>query len=411
MIKQWHSIKSLAGALVVLLVTQTLQADTWPQWRGPTRDGHDTNRSWPDTLGDRLTPTWQVELDDGYAGPIVSEETVFTVETLDKKYEVVRAFSRKDGTQRWKHQWEGNMSVPFFARSNGSWVRSTPAFDGEFLYVGGMRDVLVCLQASDGKELWRVDFAERYEAPLPGFGMVCSPLIDGDALYVQAGASLIKLNKKNGEEIWRSMKDGGGMWGSIFSSPSIYSVNGRPQLLVQTRKNLAGVNPQDGSVVWEQEIEAFRGMNILTPMLHDGGILTSPYGGKTQMFAISKEHGVSEKWNNKLQGYMSSPVIVDGHAYLHLRNQRLVCINLADGEIKWTSPRGFGKYMSLITNGKKLLALDERGSLYLFRATPESFEQLDTYQVSDQQAWAHLAVADDEIFVRTQKGLHVFTWR
>ena len=65
-------------------------------------------------------------------------------ETLFKeKDEVVTAFDRQTGEQVWQVRWPGAMKVPFFAASNGSWIRATPAFDGERLYVAGMRDVLI----------------------------------------------------------------------------------------------------------------------------------------------------------------------------------------------------------------------------------------------------------------------------
>lgn len=57
------------------------------------------------------------------------------------------------------------MTVAFFAASNGSWVGSTHAFDGEILFVAGMRDVLVSLNATTGKEQWRVDFVRECKAP------------------------------------------------------------------------------------------------------------------------------------------------------------------------------------------------------------------------------------------------------
>lgn len=36
-------------------------------------------------------------------------------------------------------------------------------------FVGGMRDVLVCLDAKTSKERWRVDFVEEFKAPLPDY--------------------------------------------------------------------------------------------------------------------------------------------------------------------------------------------------------------------------------------------------
>ncbi len=132
---------------------------------------------------------WRAELGPSYSGPIVSGDRVFTTETKDKKLEVVTAFDRITGRQIWRVQWEGAMTVPFFAKSNGDWIRSTPALDGDRLYVAGMRDVLVCLDAGNGNEVWRKDLAKELGTPLPDFGFVCSPLVDGEAVYVQAGGA------------------------------------------------------------------------------------------------------------------------------------------------------------------------------------------------------------------------------
>ena len=63
-----------------------------------------------------------------------------------------------------------------------------------------------------------------------------------------------------------------------------------------------------------------------------------------------------------------------------------------------------------MANGDQLLALDERGELLLVRATPKRFELIDRRQVADD-AWAHLAVAGDELFVRDLQALKVFHWK
>ncbi len=386
---------------------------TWPQWRGPTRDGMVGGPSWPSSLkGDALKPLWRLELGDGYSSPIVSADKVFVTETIDKKTEQVRALERKTGKELWRVSWPGAMSVPFFARRNGSWIRSTPAYDGDNLYVAGMRDVLVCLDANSGKERWRVDFTQRYKTPLPDFGFVCSPLVVGDALYVQAGASFLKLNKKTGETIWRSLNDGGGMMGSAFSSPVLVTLKKKEQLLVQTRQKLTGVDPDDGKVLWSQAIPAFRGMNILTPTLYNDQVFTSAYGDKTYLFDVSlteKEPTVKPVWSAKIEGYMSTPVIIGKHAYLHLRNKRFTCINLETGQECWKT-RPYGEYWSLVAQKDRILALDQQGILYLIKANPEKFELLDERKISDAETWAHLAICGEELFIRELKAIAAYRW-
>lgn len=401
-------------ALLATGLAQGQEASVWNQWRGPTRDGLVPGSGWPASLSEEsLTRLWRVKLDASYSGPIVSSSAVFVTGTADGKTEVVSALDRKSGAELWRVEWPGALSVPFFAASNGSWIRSTPAFDGESLFVAGMRDVLVSLNAGTGKEQWRVDFVKEFGSPLPAFGFVCSPLLDGDSLYVQAGASLVSLDRKTGRVLWRVLKDDGGMMGSAFASSVMATLAGKRQLVVQTREKLAGVEPDSGDILWEQKVPSFRGMNILTPVVYGDGIFTSTYQNKSWLFNISKSEGtftVAEKWNNNAQGYMSTPVVIDGHAYLHLQNQRFTCIDLATGTRTWTS-KPFGKYSSLVAQKNLILALDQRGELLLIRANPEKFELLGERRVSEQDTWAHLAVCDEEVFVRELNALSVFRWK
>ncbi len=387
---------------------------TWNQWRGPTRDGQVGGPAWPARLSDgSLKLLWRVPLGPSYSGPIVSRDLVFTTATRNRESEVVHALYRKTGKERWRASWKGAMTVPFFAASNGSWIRATPAYDGKALYVAGMRDVLVCLDTGSGKERWRIDFVKEFKSPLPAFGLVSSPLVDGDAVYVQAGASVVKLRKTSGAVLWRVLRDEGGVMGSAFSSPVLADLAGRRQLLVQTREKLAGIEPTSGEVLWTQKVPSFRGMNILTPVVVGDGIFTSSYQNESWLFKVSRQkdrYAVAQGWSNKARGYMSTPVVIDGHAYLHLQNQRFTCIDLQTGKSTWTS-RAFGKYCSLVAQGDRILALDQRGKLLLLRANPRAFDLLDEMKVSDEETWAHLAVVGDEVYVRQLNALAAYRWK
>lgn len=388
----------------------------WPQWRGPQRDGFVTGESWPAELSDdHLRQVWRVELQPGYSGPIVAADRVFVTETRNRKSEYVQALRRENGDLLWDAHWEGSLSVPFFAKSNGDWIRATPAYDGESLYVAGIRDVLVCLNADSGAERWRIDFVEKYRSSPPAFGFVSSPLVSGECVYVQAGGGFAKVDKRTGEVVWRCLEDGGGMNGSAFSSPVLTRFHGQDVLLVQTRTKLAGVDPESGKVLWSTSVDAFRGMNILTPIQHENRLFTSSYGGGSFLFdleqaSVEADPAVKQVWKNKREGYMSTPVVIDGHAYLHLRNQRFTCLELSTGAEKWTT-KPYGKYWSLVAQKDKILALDEQGDLLLIRATPSKFDLLDSRHISEEPTWAHLAVAGNEVFVRDLKGLTAYRWR
>lgn len=395
-------------------VSSAADRSEWTQWRGPERLCTIPATVWPDKLDEQsLVELYRVPLQPSYSGPIVTSDRVFVTETVNKEKEVVRALDRDTGKELWQTEWPGAMTVPFFAASNGSWIRATPIFDGEKLYVVGMLDDLVALDGASGKEAWRIDFKKEFDTSGQSFGSVCSPLIDKGFIFIQTSGGLAKVDCKSGAIAWRSLKEEGGMMGGAFSSPMLATVAGTRQLIIQTRSKLSGVDPESGTELWSVAIPSFRDMNILTPTVIGDRIFTSSYGGGAMMYEIAKTDTgfeAKELWKNSTEAYMSSPVVVDGRIYLHLRNQRFSCIDPATGESLWrTTP--FGKYWSLAANGSKLLALDETGDLILIKADPTEFSKIDSRHVSDTSTWAHLAVADDQVFVRALDSLIVYRWK
>lgn len=401
----------------LLLVLPLPGAPDWTQWRGPTRDGqiHDGAKPWPSRLSaDQLEKLWSVDLAEGYASPLVVGARVFTVETQDKKMEIVRAFDRETGKQLWETGWPGSMKVPFYAAKNGSWVRSTPASDGKTLFVGGMLDVLVALDVETGDERWRVDFPQSEDTPKPSFGFVCSPLLDDEHVFVQVGTALRKIRKSDGQTLWKVLEDERAMFGSAFSSPTRAKLAGRDQILVQTRMMLGGVDPQSGDVLWSTPVKAFRGMNILTPTPIGDHIFTASYGGGTFWFEVAKNDkgiGVTPLWNDELEGNMSSPVVIDGKVYLHGRDKRFHCIDPQTEKVLWSTKKKFGDYWSLVANGNRILALDDRGDLFLIEADPTGFKLVDEVEISQRPTWAHLTICGDELYIRDLKGISVYRWK
>jgi outer membrane protein assembly factor BamB len=391
---------------------------TWPQWRGPDRNGIVASKeAWPRTLqGDALQLIWKTpELGPSYSGPLVLADRVITTETANGKREVVSAWDRKTGKRLWTSAWDGSLTVPFFAARNGSWIRATPVADATTVYVAGMRDVLVALDVQTGKERWRLDFMAELKSPLPDFGFVCSPLVDDMGVYVQAGGAFQKVDKKTGKILWTTLKDGGAMMGSAFSSPVFATLAGRDQVVVQTRTDLAGVDRANGAVLWKKPVPSFRGMNILTPVtVGDDGVFTSTYGGTTQLFRVKSAGGHYETengWTFKYEGNMTTPVIINDHAYWLGKDRRAICMNLTTGKEAWRSEKTFGEYWNLVACGETILALDNRGILFLINANPNELDILDQRTVADSETWAHLAVCGDEIVIRDLKHITAWKWR
>ena len=104
----WLFLFSVSFAPTLVAV----EAPSWPQWRGPSRDGQIAGPAWPRRLGEgEIKSLWRTPLAPGYSGPIVSDQAVFVTETADKKTEVVRALDRRTGAELWRHSWAGAITV------------------------------------------------------------------------------------------------------------------------------------------------------------------------------------------------------------------------------------------------------------------------------------------------------------
>ncbi len=106
---------------------------------------------------------------------------------------------------------------------------------------------------------------------------------------------------------------------------------------------------------------------------------------------------------------MSSPVLIGDSIYLHMKNQRVSALAVEDGSIRWTSSP-FGKYWSMVTNGKQILALDNSGDLLLIEADDNELKVVDKMKVAND-SWAHLAVHGDKLIVRDLAAIKVFQWK
>ena len=168
---RFREIVLLAG---VVVVTQAVFADDWPEWRGAGRAGVWKETGIVETFpAGGLKVRWRTPIHSGYAGPSVSRGRVFLTDsrrtTGNKAIERAIAIDEQTGAVLWTHEWTTDYTGLQLIYAIGP--RATPTVDGDRVYVLGAMGHLVALDFSSGRVVWQKDFVRDFDASVPSWGM------------------------------------------------------------------------------------------------------------------------------------------------------------------------------------------------------------------------------------------------
>src|SRR6185369_10457898 len=153
---------TMANWALALALTD-VRAQDWPQWRGPARDGKSAAFNAPKTWPKELTKGWKVMVGEGVATPALVGDKLYVFARTEGS-ETTRCLDAATGKELWQDKYDSaGASGP---ASGFSGPRSSPtAADGKVVTLG-IRGVLSCLDAADGKMLWRKD---DFQGAVPRF--------------------------------------------------------------------------------------------------------------------------------------------------------------------------------------------------------------------------------------------------
>lgn len=397
-------------ARLFLLVTicLVLAGANWPQWRGPHRDGLSAETGllseWPEG-GPKLL--WQVgDVGGGYSTPAVVGKRLYLLGNEGMDNEFVQATDVGDGKQIWRVKL-GKVGPNDRPPYPGS--RSTPTVDGSLLFALGSDGDLACLEASSGKERWRLNVREQFGGKPGKWAYAESPLIDGDVLVCTPGgseATLVALNKKTGEPIWKCAVPGGDE--AAYASAIVVEVGGVKQYVQFVQNGLVGVDAETGKFLWRYDATA-KGSpaNIPTPIAHQGYVFSGSgrSGGGLVKLSVDGQQVTAEQvyFHGKLPTSIGGAVLIDGYLY-GTNSQGLLCVEFETGDLKWQD-RSVGPGAVCYADGSLYLH-GEGGDVALVEATPDGYHERGRFTPPDQpnrgpsKAWAYPVVADGRLYLR-----------
>ncbi len=405
----------LAALLVGAALPASGAADDWPQWRGPTRDGHaSADARAPTALPKELKPLWKINIGGGFSSPIVvADKLVYLDEQAGK--EVVHALEADTGREIW--------NVPFsdsFGDEWGTGPRSTPFAAEGRLYAQSCRGDFACVSLADGKILWRTsyekDFGVRFLGSKANQGTATrrgnngGGVMDGQRVILPVGstngASLVAFDKQTGQVLWKSGSDE-----AAYSSFMAATLAGQRQVVAFTADALLGADPADGKILWRVPLRTDAKRHAATPVIIGDRVLVNSYTLGLLCFTITRDTGgfkATQAWANKsLKINLATPVVVGQYLYCQGANKDYLCVEAATGRVQWNQP-GFGQgrkdYSSTIAVGDKLLVLTEAGTLLLLAADPVKYTELGRLQVCGN-TWSFPAFAKGRLYVRDSHSL------
>ncbi len=396
----------VVSSVLILWGVSSIQAADWPQWRGTNRDGKVTDFKAPQTWPKELTAKWRVPVGSADATPALVGDKLY-VFTRQGNEEVTRCLNAADGKEIWIEKYAADAATGAAGRHPGP-RSSLTVSDGKIVTLG-VCGVLSCLDATDGKLLWRKD---EFPKVVPKFFTSMSPLIvDGLAiahLGKEGQGALMAFELASGAPKWKWEAEGPG-----YASPVLMTVDGVKQIVTLTEKSVSGVALADGKFLWQIPFASQeRSYNTATPIVEGQTVIYTGQSRGTHAVKIVKQGEVfsAEKiWDNaEVAIQYNTPVLKDGFLYGLSDKGFFFCLNAQTGQTAWITTKKESGFGAIVDAGSCLLALPEQSGLIAFKPTDKQYEELARIKVSDTPIYAYPVVSGNRVFVKDQDTVALF---
>jgi len=398
-------MKLLIASLILCGFVVDIRAQSdWLQWGGPSRNFTTNSKglaaAWPSTGPKRL---WSRPLGAGHSAILVSGNTLYTMYNQGEQ-EVVIALAADTGKTIWEYKYDApspaGMDYEF-----GVGPHSTPLLVGGLLYTVGATGKLFALDKKTGKVAWAHDLWTEYGGTKRGRGYSCSPIAYKNTVILTLGGpgqALIAFNQKDGTVAWKNQT-----LDMSPSSPIIVNVDGQDQLIAFLGKVVAGIDPNNGNLLWSHPHVTEWGLNISTPIWGNDNLLfiSSAYSGGSRVLKLTQKDGkttVEELWfHRRMRLHHSTAIRIGDYIYGSSGDfgpAFLAAVNVKTGEIAYQD-RSFPKSNLLLAEGK-LIILDEDGNLALATATPTELKVISKVSVMRNLAWTVPTLVGTKLYLR-----------
>lgn len=386
-------------AVVLVIAATACLGQDWAQWRGPTRDGV-TTAQFPATWPKALQLKWKVDVGEGLSSPVVVGDAAY-VHTRAGNDETVARIDLATGKTVWRVTYPAPFEKNKYATGMAKGPFATPTVANGRVYTFGVTSILSCLDARDGKLIWRKDYSKQTDTSNLFTGTASSPLVDNGLVIIPTGddrgGAMVAFDAATGAEKWTAKGDGPG-----YATPLIVPSR---QFVTLTHRSIVSAGVADGKHLWTMPYQDNWNENIVSPVAYHDLLIFS--GVRKPTIAIRASNSEMTWTNPDISMYMSTPVL-DGDYLYGLSSKKkgqFFCLDARTGKTMWLTEGREAMQASFVATPNALLILTDTGDLTVARKSPQKFEQISRYQVAESAVYSHLVPLNHRILVKDSNSL------
>ena len=424
------------GIAIALAMVSARASEIWPEFRGPTGDGHSEAKGLPMTWSETNHVQWKTAIHGrAWASPVIWKDEIWlsTASEDGRKLFAVSLDRNSGKVLRDLELFE--VPNPQFAHKFNTYASPTPALEEGRVYVTFGSPGTACIDTRTGKVLWeRRDFVCNHYR-----GAGSSPILYENLLLMNFDGSdhqfIVALDKNTGKTAWRversiDYKDLGpdgkpeaeGDWRKAFATPHVATFQGKAMLISSGAKAHYGYEPLTGKELWRVEERSCHSTGarpvvgqglIFIPAGFSKGVLLAIQPGDTSGEVVDASAAVAEAASSRLRVAWKSKrnvpnkpslLVVDDLLFMIDDGGIASCVVAKTGEEVWRERVGGNYSASPIYAGGRLYFCSEEGKTTVIDAG-RKFKVLAENQLGDG-FMASPAVAGKALYLRSRTHLY-----
>ena len=338
-------MRTATQLLLILCPVLALAGENWPEFRGPTADGHSDSVGLPLTWSETENVAWKTPIHDrGWSSPVVWATQVWITTAAEDGRKLFAVCVDRD-TGKIVHDLRlFDVEEPAQIAKLNTYASPTPVIEAGRVYVHYGTYGTACLDTQTGQTVWaRRDLnCEHHMGPgssLALFGELLIFHVDGmDVQYV------IALDKKTGKTVWKTDRSIDYTFvmpfcRKAFCMPTFIGSGDDVRMISPGGKGVMAYDPLTGEELWK--VRYFGWSVAPRPVFGHGLVFVVIDYDHPELWAIrlGGQGDVSEthvEWRiRKGMPNVSSLLLIDDLLYMVNQMGLATCVEAKTGEIVW----------------------------------------------------------------------------